>query len=231
MSHSTRTPYFPANLEDCAPWVSTYGLLAPYGKCQCGCEQDAPRARQTDRSLGHIKGGPLRFIKQHRSRLMPSATIEERFRRHFIQGSVDECWSWHGTLDVDGYGKIWNGSSLNISVHRLSWKIHNGPIPEGMCVCHRCDINYPVGDITYRRCVNPHHLFLGTNIENTADKVAKKRQACGEAIRMGKLVEADVVEIRALFQSGMYQWQIAQMFGIRQSHVSRIIRRESWSHV
>ncbi len=65
MIHSTRTPSFPANLSDYAPWVATHGLLAPYGKCQCGCNEDAPIAPRTHSSKGIIGGQPQRYVRSH----------------------------------------------------------------------------------------------------------------------------------------------------------------------
>jgi hypothetical protein len=57
------------------------------------------------------------------------------------------------------------------------WEATNGPIPPGLFVCHTCDVNYPPGDFTYRRCCNVAHLFLGTPKDNVDDMVAKGRAA------------------------------------------------------
>lgn len=74
------------------------------------------------------------------------------------------CWIWTGSLDSkQGYGML--GPSYEIrAAHRLSWTIYKGPIPDGLCVLHRCDI---------KRCVNPEHLFLGTDLENRDDAMSK----------------------------------------------------------
>lgn len=68
MTHSTRTPSFPANLEDYAPWVAIHGLFAPYGQCQCGCGQDAPISKKVSMKDGRVKGGPYRYADGHSGR-------------------------------------------------------------------------------------------------------------------------------------------------------------------
>lgn len=75
------------------------------------------------------------------------------------------CWKWTGVKNQFGYGRLRTGKSM-IVAHRVSWQIHNGPIPKGMSVLHKCD---------NPECTNPEHLFLGTYSDNAKDMVAKKR--------------------------------------------------------
>jgi hypothetical protein len=112
--------------------------------------------------------------------------------------------------------------------HRLSYEFFVGPIPTGMLVLHRCDIP---------SCINPAHLFLGSNQDNTADKVAKGRHARrathshwlrGEQLWMAKLTEEMVLRIRSDSRS---QSEIANELGVSQTLVSQVKRRKIWKHV
>lgn len=100
----------------------------------------------------------------------------------------------------------------------------NGPIPDGLHVLHHCD-NPP--------CVNPAHLFLGTNADNVADKTAKGRGrgGRGEAHRNAKLTADQVREIRELAASGLTQREIAARYGVRHTAIGKILRGERWGHL
>lgn len=140
------------------------------------------------------------------------------------QTQIDEvsgCWNWTGSLAGGGYGQILIDNEP-CRLHRLSYEIHRGPIPEGLFVCHHCD---------NRACFNPAHLFLGTNADNMADMVAKGRQrpAQGEAVGTSKLTEADVIAIRSAV--GMTHEQLASRYGISRPQVSNLRRGRGWTHI
>lgn len=148
--------------------------------------------------------------------------VAHRFMRKTLATAVG-CVEWQGAHSHKGYGEFWLDGSMR-QAHRVAWEIEYGPIPEGMWVLHSCD---------NRGCVNPKHLFLGTHRDNMADMVAKGRGAGARGARNGNasLTEREVSAIRFLLGYGESQRRVAQKFGVSQSLVGKIARREVWAHV
>jgi hypothetical protein len=132
------------------------------------------------------------------------------------------CWLWTGGLYSNGYGMTTLGGWKVTQAHRASYTAFKGPIPDGMFVCHTCDV---------KACVNPDHLFLGEPADNSADMVSKGRSAKGSAHGSAKLTEDKVSEIRSLLSSGAKHREISQKYGIAVSNVSFIATRKAWRHV
>jgi DNA-binding CsgD family transcriptional regulator len=149
---------------------------------------------------------------------MPEHSLSKRIERNSIPEPNSGCWLWLSNLHHRGYGIIIIRGS-NRRAHRVAWEVYRGPIPEGMLVCHKCDV---------RSCVNPDHLFLGTPKINSADMTAKGRQARGERHGIAKLTNEDVLNIR---RDGRTQRQIAKAFGVSQGVVWNIKSRKRWVHV
>lgn len=152
-------------------------------------------------------------------------TLMERFEDKFIPEPNSGCWLWIANAFPSGYGQIKAKGKPRLA-HRVSWELYNGPIPEhdsyhGICVCHKCD---------NPSCVNPDHLFLGTQSDNVADQVKKGRTnpPKGESQVNAKLTEADVLAIRA--DPRTYR-EIAPDYGITHPHVSDIKNRKRWRHI
>ena len=118
----------------------------------------------------------MRFEKTHHG--FRVAVFQDFGARNFwamlpdgVVGAKDECWEWTDGCDGDGYGVVGAGGKT-VRAHRVAWEVAHGPIPDGVHVLHQCD-NPP--------CINPAHLFLGTQADNMADKVAKGRPPGQEA--------------------------------------------------
>lgn len=123
------------------------------------------------------------------------------------------CWKWTGSKNKYGYGRFWLAGAI-VGAHRVSYELYVGQIPEGMCVCHRCD---------NPECVNPDHLFVGTHQENMRDMAAKGRNFTpalkGQANGMAKLTNEQIAAIR---QDGRKVTAIARAYGVAHQHVSKI---------
>ena len=137
---------------------------------------------------------------------------------------TDFCWVWFGSKIKCGYGNIYTGPGRTETklVHRVSWELHHGPIPEGMLVCHECD-NPP--------CVRPEHLFLGTDKDNNDDCMAKGRHSYGEKHPTAKLTEKQVIEIKKKISDGKTLLGLSKEYDISRTQLREIRDRESWKHI
>lgn len=146
----------------------------------------------------------------------------KRFWEKVKIGSSSECWEWIAGKDFDGYGQFRLDRTTR-SAHRIAWELIYGGIPEGLCVLHHCD---------NPACVNPKHLFLGTQIDNIRDRDKKGRVAHNYGEKNGrgtaKLTKKDVFEIRKLLQRGLTQKEIAEMFGVVHQTISKIAIGIRW---
>lgn len=226
MTYSTRVPSFPANLSDYAPWVTTHGLVAPYGECQCGCGATTAIAKVTNGRYGHAAGEPVRFIFSHGNG--PRLSLVDVFWQNVNRGEPDVCWEWNGRMHTSGYGTLSHNiaGKYQIAAHRASYIVHHGEIPDGLWVLHKCD---------NRRCVNPAHLFLGTHDDNMADMVAKGRAAStglkGQSHPGAKLTEEHVREIKTLHKRGVSCAEIARHYKVSSGTIRKIINGKGWTHV
>lgn len=119
----------------------------------------------------------------------PTQKIRDKFISK-IKKDEDGCWLWTGAKNQDGYGWF-NIGRPSVGAHRVSWRLFRGEIPDGMCVLHKCD---------RPPCVNPSHLWLGTQTENIADRTRKGRSwhSVGELCGNSKLTNSDAEYIRSI---------------------------------
>lgn len=146
-------------------------------------------------------------------------TPEERFWR-FVKKS-NGCWIWTGHIDYKGYGTFRGYNGKMTKAHAFSYRLHHGKIPRDnshfgrLFILHHCD-NPP--------CVNPDHLFLGTNADNRADVVAK-----GRKVGNSKLTWDEVREVRRLWQTTEWtQVNLGRVFNVSQATIGHIVRGNTW---
>lgn len=154
-------------------------------------------------------------------------TGESRFWAKVEKG--DGCWNWNGSVNSpkEPYGKLafMMGKQINLTAHRVSWMLHFGEIPEGMCVLHKCD---------NPACVRPDHLFLGTDADNNLDKLRKGRANAinGEKVNTAKMTPLSVRVARRLFKYHKFKLiEISAIFGISVAAVWSLVMGKSWKHV
>lgn len=138
----------------------------------------------------------------------PHTTLADTFMNRVRK--TESCWIWTGTTNQYGYGIVLVDKKSK-RAHRVSYEIHKGEIPSDMVVMHSCDTP---------ACVNPDHLSIGTKLDNNRDCKEKRRNAFGERNGHAKVTDEQIDLIRTL---PFTQVQLAQMFGITQSQISRII--------
>ena len=160
-------------------------------------------------------------------------TLEERFWEKVDKKSDDECWGWLGCLDREGYGEIYCKAIPHFKAHKISWLIYFGKsIPNGICVLHKCD---------NPKCVNPNHLYLGTQKDNAKDReerdrgnrrflYGKEHPQHGEKHWSNKLSEKDVKEIRQLWATGDYTLrELGKKFSVSHGLINNINHGRKWA--
>lgn len=174
-----------------------------------------------DKRLSHKQWAKVRYCSQRCWGQFVRIPVEDRFRQFYKKDTKTGCWNWQSSLDGKrGYGFI-GIDGKSIRAHRASWQIHIGHIPKDMHVLHRCD---------NPSCVNPSHLFLGTNQDNVNDKMQKGRHKVlrGSQLPTAKLTEDQVLKIRADRRTHSL---IAADYCVSPSTISAIKNYQNWGYL
>jgi len=150
-------------------------------------------------------------------------THKQAFDRHVLRQTDNECWpAVRGGYNKPGWHVTWKVGGKKLLAHRVSWELHNGEIPDGLCVLHKCD---------NPKCCNPAHLFLGTRADNVSDMWQKNRANPGnpKGRKFGpsahrKLSSAQVEQVFHLYKNGKTQREIATLYGTTDVTVGNILR-------
>jgi len=173
----------------------------------------------------HYEKKPPRFKWATATEEQKIVRIKELFESVVIK-KEEECWGWKRKLHKTGYTMI-RYNKLQTSGHRVSWFIHNGEIPEGLIVCHKCD---------NKICTNPEHLFLGTHSDNTKDMLSKGRNTLtkknhGQSCKWSKLTNIKVKQIKKLLTLGVTVARISRDFKVSYMTIKAIKDGRNWKHV
>lgn len=206
--------------------------------CSRGCADVWQRRTQVERICGvcsakfmakecYVKRGQYLFCSAECRKKSRFTALEERFRQNLGPVTERGCIPWTGYLNPQGYGMISLGGrgSQRVLAHRLAYERANGPIPDGLFALHRCDTPC---------CVNPDHIFLGTQTDNMADMDAKGRRkaAAGEHHGHAKLTETAVLAIRERRQrEGTYYKDLAAEHGVSIRAIRAVLAEQTWKHV
>lgn len=149
---------------------------------------------------------------------------EQRFWKKVDKGDgPDACWHWTASRSDFGHGQfVPVAGESPWRAHRFSWTLAHGPIPDGLCVRHRCD---------NPSCVNPAHLDLGTLLDNARDMVERKRNHLGSARPESKLTEERVLDARRRAAAGESHRSIAADFGVTSGAIAQAVAGKTWRHV
>jgi len=131
------------------------------------------------------------------------------------------CWLWTGAKINSGYGTV-KIDGKRYLVHRYSWELAKGEIPDEMYICHTCDV---------KLCVQPDHLFLGNQKDNMSDASAKGRLPKGEQHYISKLTPAILLECGKLVKQGVTYRELAQKYGASPSAINNALLGRSWKHL
>lgn len=152
----------------------------------------------------------------------PRISLSERFYASYQINLSNNCWEWQKDIDRKGYGQIHSyreNKRVTLFAHRVSYELHKGTIPEKFLICHSCD---------NRKCVNPDHLWIGTQSDNMQDMIKKGRYNYGTKNRLSKLNHQQVLEIKNSRESGRF---LSKKFDVSEATIINIRKNRTWRHL
>jgi hypothetical protein len=149
-------------------------------------------------------------------------SLKERFDSNYIKNNESGCWIWSSSLNHDGYGRIFFKGTRKMA-HVVAFEIYREEVPAGMKVCHTCDV---------RCCVNPSHLFLGTQLDNVRDMITKGRANIpkGSMKKNSKIDEKTAILIKRGLVAGVTPTKLAITLSVSRHIVFSIKNGKSWRH-
>ncbi len=180
--------------------------------------QQAVFGHRTDTHDTSVCTGNGKKLVQRKTTIPSIAKVISRFLSSRTEGGKNDCWNWNKSTNEKGYGQVMCAGK-NIKAHKMAYMIHVGDIPDGVSVLHKCD---------NPRCVNPNHLFLGSQADNINDMYGKKRAIVGSRHKLSKLTEQEALEI---FKSKESTAVLANRFSVCAQLVNAIKRKSKWKHL
>lgn len=160
-------------------------------------------------------------------RIAPTFLARKPIKDRLIENSsIDQetgCWNWNGSLINKGYGQI-SIKGKNCQPHRISWKVFVGEIPKGMQINHKCHNS---------KCINPEHLYTGTQQENIRDMDLSNRRSIsfGSKCNQSRLNDGLIKIIRDSLSKGSRACDLANEFGVGRTCIANIKHKRTWKHV
>ena len=156
---------------------------------------------------------------------MTDEELHNKICSKVFEAETGDCWLWTGAITPKGYGHLSVNGKM-IYAHRASYTLYTGPIPKGLFVLHK-------RHCTSRACVNPEHLYVGTEQDNADDRMAMGRHVAPKGEANGRaILDADKVQdARRMILQGMGNREIAQRLGVGETTIHSIKRGRSWAHL
>lgn len=171
------------------------------------------------------RNAALRLVRARKNGLEAPLPMDvvSKFERSIERITESGCWIWTGGTNHGrkGYGRFshYGSRGKRTYAHRFAYETFKGPVPDGLFVCHKCDVPY---------CVNPDHLFLGTSMDNFLDAQRKGRTVKGERSFNAKLSDEKVREIR---RSSLTRRELSDLFDVSYSAIRDVLGNLTWKHI